>query len=144
MKNQKKDDGVSSVIGEMLVIALVIILISILAISAFNLLPGERIPVINVVMEYNSTNDTMSFWHKGGDWVDREELTASLTTSEVGEKIEHKFISVKDCNGDPSNVFDLGGCYMIDTSGIDPGKKYSVRLSTDKSVIYAEDGVNIS
>lgn len=142
MKIQTKDEGVTSVIGEMLIIALVLILTSLFAISAFNLLPGERDTVVTVAMEYSPSENTISFWHKGGDWIDGKELTASITLRDGGEKKPLDEIDLKDCHGEKSEVFDLGGCYTVNTAGIESGV-YSLRLSTENSVIYAEDGVNI-
>ena len=58
---------VSEVVGEMLMIALVIVLISVFSAALYNFLPTDRDPSINVMMTNDQQNITL--WHKGGDWV---------------------------------------------------------------------------
>lgn len=137
------DDAVSSVVGEMLVIALVLILVALLAISAFNMFPENRDTVTTISM--NKTTDTIHFWHKGGDWIAGNKLTATLTPSNGGTKIILEKKSLVDCMENKTAVLDLGGHYSVtipDT--IDKSKRYSLRLSTDTNVIYAKDNLVIS
>ncbi|PAV08617.1 type IV pilin N-terminal domain-containing protein [Methanocorpusculum parvum] len=141
MELTKQDEGITSVAGEMLILALILILVSLFAVSAFNLLPGERETIVDVSM--NSSADTLYFWHKGGDWVEGKELTAALTPSAGGEKLVLEKISLTDCFGNESAVFDLGGCYAVDLSAVS-SDSYSLRLTTADSVIYAQDGLVIS
>lgn len=140
MKPTKKDDGITSVAGEMLILALILILISLFSMSAFNLLPGERDTIVDVSM--NNSTDMIYFWHKGGDWVDGKELTAALTPAAGGDKIVLNKTMLKDCRNNVSAVFDLGGYYAVDISSVPPNK-YSLRLTTADSVIYARDGLVI-
>lgn len=146
MKLNKKDEGVTSVVGEMLLIALVLILVSLFAASAFNLLPGERDTIVDVSMNINKSSDppTLEFWHKGGDWVDGDELTIILTPITEGERVpfDKNNCSLTDCFGNEAAVFDLGGCYAVDLSGVS-SNNYSIRLTTADSVIYAMDKVKI-
>ncbi|ABN07703.1 Protein of unknown function DUF1628 [Methanocorpusculum labreanum Z] len=141
MELTEKDEGITSVAGEMLILALILILVSLFAVSAFNLLPGERETVVDVSM--NTSADTLYFWHKGGDWVEGKDLTAVLTPTNGGEKIVLEKISLTDCFGNESSVFDLGGCYAVDLSTV-PSESYSLRLTTAENVIYAKDGLVIS
>lgn len=136
MKLNKKDEGVTSVVGEMLLIALVLILLSLFAASAFNLLPGERNTIVDVSMNINTSADTLEFWHKGGDWVDGDELTASLTNN--GTKYVLKKLYLTDCRNETKTVFDLGGCYAVRIPKTISGNS-SLRLSTSDSVIYAKE-----
>ena len=46
----EKDEAVTSVVGEILLMALVIILVSLFAASAFDLLPGDRQSSVDVSM----------------------------------------------------------------------------------------------
>ena len=48
--NTESDDAVTSVVGEILLMALVIILVSLFAASAFDLLPGDRQSAVDVSM----------------------------------------------------------------------------------------------
>lgn len=143
MKLTKNDEGITSVAGEMLILALILILVSLFAVSAFNLLPGERDTVVDVSMMMNTSNHTLEFWHKGGDWVEGKELTAGLTPINGGDKIVLEMVSLTDCVGNGSAVFDLGGCYAVDISNVS-ADRYSLRLTTADTVIYAEDGLVIS
>ncbi|MFA5453397.1 MAG: type IV pilin N-terminal domain-containing protein [Candidatus Methanomethylophilaceae archaeon] len=138
MKLNNKDDGVTSVVGEMLLIALVLILVSLFAASAFNLLPGNRETVIDVSMNLATNgNDTiLYFWHKGGDWVDGDELTASLTNNGTKYVLEKLYLT--DCRNETKTVFDLGGCYAVQIPKTISGNS-SLRLSTSDSVIYAKE-----
>lgn len=141
MKLTEKDEGITSVAGEMLILALILILVSLFAVSAFNLLPGERETVVDVSM--NTSADTLYFWHKGGDWVEGKDLSAVLTPTTGGDRIVLEKISLTDCFGNESAVFDLGGCYAVDLSAV-PSESYSLRLTTAENVIYAKDGLVIS
>jgi len=151
---QHDDEAVSSVVGEMIMIALVVILVALFATSAFSLVPGGREASVDVVMknESNSTNvqpdDTvLFFWHKGGDWVEKKDLTV-LVIGKDGKRNEYTdfFLygyddvvrgDVFDDSSDSGvKAFDLGGCLKVD---LDAALKCGdiVRLVTPKTVIYS-------
>ena len=134
----KLDDAATSVVGEILLMALVIILVSLFAASAFDLLPGDRQSVVDVSMSVNNDN-TLSFWHKGGDWIAGEDLTVTLTEGNTKKPIGEK--SLKDWKGDDKVVFDLGGCYTVSLTEPVPTGEVSIRLTSSDSVLYAFDGV---
>ena len=134
----KRDDAATSVVGEILLMALVIILVSLFAASAFDLLPGERQSVVDVSMSVD--DDSLSFWHKGGDWIAGEDLTVTLTKSD-GTKSVLTQKSLTDWEGKEKVVFDLGGCYTVNlTEPVSTGE-VSIRLTSSDSVLYAFDGV---
>ena len=136
----KRDDAATSVVGEILLMALVIILVSLFAASAFDLLPGDRQSVVDVSMSVNNDN-TLSFWHKGGDWIAGEDLTVTLTKSD-GTKSVLTQKSLTDWEGQPKVVFDLGGCYTVKLPDDYPTtESVSIRLTSSDSVLYAFDGV---
>ena len=136
----KRDDAATSVVGEILLMALVIILVSLFAASAFDLLPGDRQSVVDVSMEYDETNKTLSFWHKGGDWIAGEDLTVTLTEGNTKTTLEEK--SLTDWNKQPKVVFDLGGCYTVNLpADYSNTGAVSIRLTSSDSVLYAFDGV---
>ena len=136
----KRDDAATSVVGEILLMALVIILVSLFAASAFDLLPGDRQSVVDVSMEYDEANKTLSFWHKGGDWIAGDDLTVTMTKAD-GTKSVLTQKSLKDCFGLDKIVFDLGGCYTVgpyDSSLA--GNTVNIRLTSTDSVLYAWEG----
>ena len=135
----KRDDAATSVVGEILLMALVIILVSLFAASAFDLLPGDRQSVVDVSMSVNNDN-TLSFWHKGGDWIAGEDLTVTLTKSD-GTKSVLTQKSLTDWEGKEKVVFDLGGCYTVSLPDSVPTGEVSIRLTSTDSVLYAFDGV---
>ena len=135
----KRDDAATSVVGEILLMALVIILVSLFAASAFDLLPGDRQSVVDVSMQIND-DKTLSFWHKGGDWIDGDDLTVTLT-DESGQKHTLTATSLTDYQRVGKLVFDLGGCYTVgpyDSSLA--GKTVNIRLTSTDSVLYAWEG----
>ena len=135
----KRDDAATSVVGEILLMALVIILVSLFAASAFDLLQGNRQSVVDVSMSVNNDN-TLSFWHKGGDWIAGEDLTVTLTKSD-GTKSVLTQKSLTDWEGKEKVVFDLGGCYTVSLTEPVPTDEVSIRLTSSDSVLYAFDGV---
>ena len=134
----KRDDAATSVVGEILLMALVIILVSLFAASAFDLLPGDRQSVVDVSMSVD--DDSLSFWHKGGDWIAGEDLTVTLTKSD-GTKSVLTQKSLTDWEGKEKVVFDLGGCYTVSLTEPVPTDEVSIRLTSSDSVLYAFDGV---
>ena len=134
----KRDDAATSVVGEILLMALVIILVSLFAASAFDLLPGDRQSVVDVSMSVD--DDSLSFWHKGGDWIAGEDLTVTLTKSD-GTKSVLTQKSLTDWEGKEKVVFDLGGCYTVSLTEPVPTGEVSIRLTSSDSVLYAFDGV---
>ena len=133
----EKDDAATSVIGEILLMALVIILVSLFAASAFDLLPGDRQSTTDVSMSFEG--DKISFWHKGGDWIEGGELSASLTDSDGKKHILEK-VSLRDCFGDEKLVFDLGGNYTVKLPTSLPAGTVNIRLTTSDSVLSAWEG----
>lgn len=132
MKKDANDDGVTSVVGEMLIIGLVVILVSLFAVSAFNLLPDGRESTAVVTMTYDSGTQNLSFYHKGGDWVKGNELIVRINSIE--ENITA--VNLKDWQENPADVFDLGGCYTVQLEKpLVAGSE--VRLVAGTSVIYS-------
>jgi FlaG/FlaF family flagellin (archaellin) len=129
------NEAVSSVVGEMIMIALVIILIALFATSAFSLVPGGREASVDVAMKNESGDDKVVFWHKGGDWVEKKDLTV-LVIGKDGKRKEYTDFFLYDHANKTTNAFDLGGRLEVK---IDPslGKGDIVRLITPKNVIYS-------
>ena len=134
----KRDDAATSVVGEILLMALVIILVSLFAASAFDLLPGDRQSVVDVSMQIND-DKTLSFWHKGGDWIDGDDLKVTLT-DKSGQKHTLTATSLTDYQGGYKLVFDLGGCYTVNLPAPVPEGIVNIRLTSTDSVLYAWEG----
>jgi len=130
----RNDTGVSEVVGEMLMIALVIVLLSVFSAALYNFLPVDRDPSISVMMSNDRQNVTL--WHKGGDWVRTDVL--KVIVSDAGGmpatytlKSESPLLPVPD-----SQAFDLN-----DNITVRYGKPLAggeeVVLATDRAVIFS-------
>ncbi len=136
---QHDDDAVSSVVGEMIMVALVIILVALFATSAFSLVPGGREASVDVVMKNTSDGTTLFFWHKGGDWVEGKDLTVVVINKSSREEYRPKEDldeGVFDHQGNSVEAFDLGGYLKVTISPPLEGGEI-VRLVTPKNVIYS-------
>ncbi|MBP2133141.1 FlaG/FlaF family flagellin (archaellin) [Methanomicrobium sp. W14] len=150
--NKKTEEGVTSVVGEMLLLVLVVILVSIMAASVFNLLPGEREKVIDVTMDVN--DKVIYFWHHGGDWTDKRDLSiymmksdGSGTTASISATDKRLTIyAYNSSSGDytvSSDTFDLGCRISAEVpSDIESGN-YDIRLIDSEKVIAAYDRVRL-
>lgn len=152
-----RDDAITSVVGEMLLLVLVVILVSIMAASAFNLLPGERETVIDISMSTGTDPDCVFFWHHGGDWVDKRDLSVYIMKSGggLGESIPpddliiHAYNSTLGDYSDLSDVFDLGCRIEMKKADLPPsisinqGIEYDLRLISSEKVIASYDGVEL-
>ena len=129
MKN--KEDALSSVVGEMLLLVTAIILVAVFASSLFTVLPGDRVDTADI--SANVSGDKISFWHKGGDIIGSERLTLSVFNG--AEKRAVTFESLKDQNDKDTSVFALGNCLKYKVEGLESGDQIS--LATDTAVIYS-------
>jgi archaeal type IV pilus assembly protein PilA len=130
-KNGRRDSGVSEVVGEMLMIGLVIMLLSVFSAALYNYLPVDRDPSINVMMTNDHRNVTL--WHKGGDWVKFEDLTVVIGNETNRTSFSRKnggLLLVPD-----KAVFDLGSNITVNVpEGLEGNE--TVKLVTARTVIY--------
>jgi len=132
-KNES-DSAVSAVVGEMLIIGIVLILVSVFSASLPDYLPSERSPAVTIMMS-NDTGGNVTLWHKGGDWVKTDVLkvivsnATSMTTYRL--KSNRPFIPVPD-----AQAFDLNGNISINRGQPLVGNE-SVVLATDRAVIFS-------
>ena len=129
-KFDAKDDAVSSVVGEMLLLTIVLILTAVFAVSAFSFLPGDREDIVDVDAEIS--DNTITFWHKGGDAVPKDQLSAAVYDGVTPKTVT--VTSLKNAAGTDTSVFDLGGSYTVSVSSLTAGDE--IRLSTDRTIIY--------
>lgn len=125
--------AVSEVVGEMLMIGIVLILVSVFSASLPNYLPSERNPTVTILMS-NDTEGSITLWHKGGDWIKTGGLkvivsnTTCMTSYTL--KSEPPFIPVPD-----TQAFDLDSNITILLHPL--GGDESVVLATDRAVIFS-------
>ena len=129
-KFDTKDDAVSSVVGEMLLLTIALILTAVFAVSAFSFLPGDREDIVDVDAEISG--DKITFWHKGGDAVPKDQLSAAVYDGVTPKTVTVS--SLKNAAGDDTAVFDLGGYYTVSVTGLTA--RDEIRLSTDRTIIY--------
>jgi FlaG/FlaF family flagellin (archaellin) len=133
------DRGVSEVVGEMLMVALVIVLLAALSAALYHYLPPDRDPSVTIRVSNDAQNIT--FWHKGGDWVRAEDVTVVIGNesrrftyiwdhSPGSLQREGNFTLVPD-----KSVFDLGSNLTVVT-GHDLEGNETVRLITSRSVLF--------
>jgi len=118
-----RDTAVSSVIGEVLLITLVLILVPVVTVSLMNQVHEERTPTITILM--GSLNETgyVYFYHKGGDWVRKENIQVFRN----GSRIDSKRIFLQ------KQTFDLGD--KLGVSDITEGDPISIVVKN--SVIFS-------
>lgn len=135
-----RDEAVSEVVGEMLMISLVLLLVTIFAVSLNNCLPTERAPTVTVMM--TNTTENITLYHKGGDWVQASDLEVivsnfSSTNSQV-EKYRSppgdQFNAEKHFNLSPQKqVFDIGSSITVEYKATGDEQ---VRLVTPRAVLF--------
>jgi len=128
-----EEAGVSEVVGEMLMIGLVIILIGVFAAALGNFLPTSRDPSVTILMT-NDTQGNITLWHKGGDWVKKEDLTVVVsypndTLQKISSSDSTRFVMVPD-----KTVFDLGSNITVKTGTLAGNE--TVSLVTPHSRIF--------
>ncbi|WP_319377855.1 type IV pilin N-terminal domain-containing protein [uncultured Methanocorpusculum sp.] len=129
----KQEDAVSTVVGEMLLLVIALVLISVFAVSILGLIPGDREEVVNVGMNSSIDTGTISLWHKGGDWINKDDL--KITVYNGFEKRNVTFVSLTNQTGYPKEIFELGGCLTYAVESLSSGEE--VRLSTQRTIIFS-------
>lgn len=123
------DEAVSEVVGEMLMISLVLLLVAVFSVSLGNLLPTERAPTVNVMMD--NTTENITLYHKGGDWVQAKDLEVIVWNRTVGSRSyrigEFDLVPEKE-------VFDIGSSITVNCVVI--GDE-TVRLVMPRVVIFS-------
>ena len=132
IRPRNPDQGVSEVVGEMLMIGLTIILITVFASVLGNFLPAAHDPSVTIIL--TSDHENVTLWHKGGDWVKVEELTIIIgndtsRTSFTGQSPDFVMVPEK-------TVFDLGSNITI-TTGLSFAGDETVSLVTPRAKIFS-------
>ena len=130
----KKDDGVSSVVGEMLLLAIGVILVAVFATSLMGLLPSDRDDHVDVAMRADVLNQNLTFYHKGGDAIDKDELRVMVYPNEDVNPRTCSISSLIDSSNQKSQVFNLGCVLTVSVTDLEA--KDQVRLMTENTIIY--------
>ena len=130
-----KDEAVSEVVGEMLMISLVLLLIAVFAASLGNFLPTERAPTVTVMM--TNTTENITLYHKGGDWVraaDLEVIVSNYTSSPEDDTPPPRFPFGNFTLSPEKQVFDIGRSITVNYTATG-GEQ--VRLVTPRAVLFS-------
>ncbi|HJJ32386.1 MAG TPA: type IV pilin N-terminal domain-containing protein [Methanocorpusculum sp.] len=94
MNLKKKDDGVSNVVGEMLLLAIAVVLVSVFAMSFFGIMPGERAEVIEFDGGTHQLRNTdydyelgFQFQHIWGDFIAASDVRVIVYDGDSTEPI---------------------------------------------------------
>ncbi len=108
----KRDPAVFPVIGEVLMISLVLILVPMVTVYLLNQMPEDRVPSVTIKMSPVGSSGDVHLYHKGGDWVKREQIRVTV------DGIEEKNWKI------PNKTFDLGDNLTL--SGTSVGERISL------------------
>ncbi|OPX64389.1 MULTISPECIES: type IV pilin N-terminal domain-containing protein [unclassified Methanoregula] len=135
-RNTRKNfNAVSEVVGEMLMISLVLILVSVFSVSLADHLPSERVPSVTIMVS-NDTSGNIMLWHKGGDWVKADSLRVRVFETD-GDVTTYTsggippFMLVPDVDS-----FDLESNITVNR-GLPLLGNESVSLYTDRAVLFS-------
>lgn len=131
----QSEEAVSEVIGEMLMIALVLILVAVFAATVSNYLPEERDPSITIMATANESHIVL--WHKGGDWIKSSDFTVTVSDGTTRTSYSYtdgtlEVIAPSDEYTDAS--FVLGGRVVLPH---EPKGAVEVKMVTERSVIFS-------
>jgi hypothetical protein len=128
------ESAVSEVVGEMLVIGIVLILVSVFSASLSNYLPSERSPTVTILIS-NDTQGNITLWHKGGDWVRTDTLRVIISNRSFQES--YRLSDPQTFILSPAGQsFDLGGSITAVHRHHLAGDE-EVVLATDRAVIFS-------
>lgn len=139
-KNNSRNQAVSEVVGEMLMIGIVLILAAVFTSQLPNYLPSERSPTVTIMMN-NDTFGNVFFWHKGGDWVKVSDLRVVISNQTYQATYTFtgapRFTFVPDpAETNDNQTFDLGGNITVSTGATLNGDEKIV-LATDRAVLFS-------
>lgn len=117
-----RDEAVSAVVSELLLIVLVLILIPSVTITLMNQLPEDRVPTVHIKMG-PVDNNTVNLSHKGGDYLVQKDLIIFVN----GEGKTPVFYSSS------ATTFDLGDYFSV--SPVNKGD--SVRVVAKNTVVFS-------
>lgn len=132
---EQNGEAVSEVVGEMLMIALVLILVAVFSATVGNYLPEERDPSITIMATANESHIVL--WHKGGDWIRSSDFDVTVSNGSTLKSYSYaddslEVITPSDDFTDSS--FTLGGRLVLPH---EPDGDVEVKIVTERSVIFS-------
>lgn len=131
-------DAVSEIVGEMMMISIVLILVAVFAANIGSLLPPPRDPTVTILMDRQMVNETtmdITLYHKGGDWIEKSDITIILMDGESITKYRAQESPELSLSPDKA-VFDLGSSMTI--NGL-PRNRVRISMVTPRKVIFSAD-----
>ncbi len=137
----RREPAVSTVVGELLMLSVVLVMAGALVVQSGALMPAGRAPVVTVLMNATTGEEgSVTLWHKGGDYVRTDQL--SLTINGVAYTAKAplypnntpKLTFFTADGGKARTVLDLGGRVQVNDISVQLGD--SVRLSTPETVLF--------
>jgi FlaG/FlaF family flagellin (archaellin) len=125
------ESAVSPVIGEMLMIVLALLLVSLFSVTLLDFLPSERSAWVDIKM--NNSCENVTLWHKGGDWAKKSDLRVVIIKGKQTFTIsssDESFIL-------EGNSFDLGDTITVRSGDITFDGGEIVRLVSERSVVFS-------
>jgi len=114
---KKKDDGISNVVGELLLMAVAVILVGVFAASFFGVLPGERAEVIEFdqgIHEIQENQIAIQYNYLWGDFIPSSELKVTVYDGDNIVPLSSVTYYVTDENqNERSDVLDFGNRVVI-------------------------------
>ncbi len=136
MKDNFLDDtAVSPVIGEMLMIVLALLLVSLFSVTLLDLLPAERSPSVEIKPDYTDAN-SVTLYHKGGDWIKKSDIQVIVFRGR--ETLRSEF-DLRDQSDKTIQSFDLGDTVVVQLIPHSETFKSGdiVRLVSGKSTVFS-------
>ena len=132
-RNKQYDNAVSDIVGEMLLLAIVLVVLAVFSSSLSNYLPPPRDPSVTIRMS-PLQDGNVTLYHKGGDAIKTSDLTVIIEKSGSLQRLtREKGINFTGYSGEQNpNLFDLGD--WINVTNVNDGDKVS--LATPHAVIY--------
>lgn len=122
-----KNDAVSSVVGEMLMIVLVLLLVPMVTITLMNQIPDNRVPTVTITMSNTPTDITL--YHKGGDYLLKSDITV------IVRGVSETFFDSKSITfSSDRQTFDLGDRMTISAV---PKSGDSISLVVKNAVVFS-------
>lgn len=137
-KITRKDDAVSEIVGEMLMLTMVLVLLALFSTSLSNYLPPPRDPSVTIKMSsIDPGSGNITLYHKGGDAIKMADLIVIIENSSSDR--EKAGFTIHSMINNPK-IFGLG-----DTINISAQNKAEITLTTSRTVLFkgtAMGGIN--
>jgi FlaG/FlaF family flagellin (archaellin) len=134
-KLTRKDDAVSEIVGEMLLLTIVLVLLALFSTSLSNYLPPPRDPSVTIKMSPIDSG-TVTLYHKGGDAIKKADLVVIVGDKKlIGENNDFRITSEQIT--DPL-LFDLGDSVTLGVTTKVPqvNQGDEITIATTRAVLF--------